>query len=112
MKKTIIALCTAISIFSYNMLIPITVHAQERDCGHHSYTLTYLDPSSVYYISSSHQYLEGNGANGPIYGTCHIKAYHGIRYPQCSICWDVDYSHPQDVYMYAEHENCGLGIQH
>lgn len=51
-----------------------------------------------------------NGLNGPIYGTCHVTECFGYRYPQCAICGDVDFSHPHEVHLYSEHENCGLGI--
>lgn len=110
MKKRLMALCTVFLILSYNMLMTANVCAETRECTKHEYTLTYLDPSSVTCTYSSHPYVIYNGSTGPIYGTCHMHVYNGVQYPQCHICWSVDYSHPQAVHLYTQHDNCGLGI--
>ena len=111
MKKTIIALCTVMIIFACNLLTSVPVCAEERNCGHNSYVSgAYLDPNSIYYTYSTHPYKIGDGITGPIYGTCHISTCHGVKYPQCSICGDVDYNHPQECWLYVQHENCGMGI--
>ena len=110
MKKVITAVCTATAILACSMLIPMNASAGNRNCGHNSYIVdAYLDPN-VSYAHSSHQYKKGDGHNGPIYGTCYVTDCYGDKYPQCSVCGDVDYSHPHHVHLYTEHENCGLGI--
>ena len=111
MKRFVIIMSSMLTIFAIIVNSSIYVDAVIRGCGHDSYTVgAYLDPSSVSHTYSAHPYNMGNGTNGPIYGTCHVRVYQGIRYPQCRICGDVDYSRPQTVHLYTEHENCGLGI--
>lgn len=110
MKKAFVALCSASMLFVCSMLMPVTVLAGNRDCGHNSYIVdAYLDPNT-WTATNSHQYKKGNGVNGPIYGTCYVTACYGNRYPQCAVCGDVDYSHPHQVVLYNDHANCGLGI--
>ena len=110
MKRMIIALGTAMVIMFCSILTPVTIHAVNRDCGHNSYIANaYVDPNnrhSTYY----HQYQSGNGTNGPIYNTCTVHYYYTYRYPQCSICANIDYGKPSEYPLYTEHENCGVGI--
>ena len=110
MKKVIIALCSASVIIACNILTPMTVCAGNRNCGHTSYVVgAYLDPTKQC-NTYLHQYLHGHGDHGPIYETCTAHYYYSYRYPQCSICGDVDFSSPQYTPLYTEHENCGAGI--
>ncbi len=113
MKKIMMCFCSVTVIMASVLLVSASVRAAITGCGHNSYVAgAYLNPNSVYCTTYSHQYKRGDGVNGPIYGTCYIRHYRGIKYPQCAVCGDVDYSSPADTFLYNEHENCGLGITH
>lgn len=93
MKKTLIALCTAVVIFACNVLTPATVCAAENGgCTSHTYGTATTGVKHVFL--SSHQYLIENGPDGPIYGTCYVYHVYYGAYPQCTTCGALDYDHP------------------
>lgn len=80
MKKVIVALCSGMVVFACNMLLPMSVLAEERACNHE------------YSIEVPGTY------------TC------DCIYLECHLCGHVDYSHPLNCHNYRNYvhsANCG-----
>ncbi|MBR3509000.1 MAG: hypothetical protein IKO03_09595 [Lachnospiraceae bacterium] len=107
MKKAILAICTAAVIFTCNMLIPMSVSAEERGCNcNHSMT-TLID--STWEEDYSHQYWIKDGHYGPIYGSCYVHNEGTCQYVKCLICGYVDYNHKYNVQVTSStHSSCPL----
>lgn len=88
MKKTMVALCSALVICMCNMLMPATVYAEESSCTRHMLNLVYERTYTT--TMSSHPLLLYNGPDGPVYDTCHIQNHYKDTYPKCSVCGYVD----------------------
>ena len=105
MKKTMMALCSAIIILASSLLTPASVCAVERSCAH-EYNSTV---SGFCYTHSSHPYVVNNGVNGPEYGTCHITVFNSCEYFKCWKCDYVNYSNPINLHYVSEsHDSCPL----
>ncbi|MCR4599741.1 MAG: hypothetical protein K5678_12005 [Acetatifactor sp.] len=109
MKKGVLAVCTLATVLACGLLTPVTARAEERGCNcNHSMT-TLIDGTWV--TNYSHQYLIENGANGPVYGSCHVHNVNSCQYVQCLICGYVDYNHRYNVQLISStHDSCPLSV--
>ena len=89
MKKTIIAICSAIIILACNMLTPMTALAEARACKYHKYHDSHKSNYLVY-LSSHPVYIYD--PYGPVYENCTPYENHEVEYPKCSVCGHIDYS--------------------
>ncbi len=105
MKKVVVALCSVIVIFASNMLMPMSVLAEEHACNH-EYS---IEIQGTYNGSYTHPYLIENGSQGPVYGTCYVTYTCDCIYLECHLCGHVDYGHPLNCHNYRNyvHSNCG-----
>lgn len=106
MRKILLALCSAMMIFTFSMLTPSTVSAAENGCNPHVYNATYEGYFSAHY---THQYLLYNGPDGPVYGICNVTHLYYGNYPRCTQCGYIDYYHPNwQNDLGITHDSCGL----
>lgn len=90
MKKVLVVLCSLALVITCSLLVPATAHAGDRDCQH-VYNAT-VETQEFDYLYESHQYLDYNGQNGPVYGTCVITVKRVILHPRCTLCGYIDTS--------------------
>ncbi len=106
MKKTMMALCSAIIILASSLLTPASVCAAERSCPPHEFNS--IVSNQFCYVYSSHPYVISNEPSGPQYGTCYITTYGSCEYLKCGKCDYVNTSNPINFQpISVTHSACG-----
>jgi len=102
MKKIIVALCSAMVIFACNMLMPVSVCAEERSCSHQMYG---SHTTNYDILLSTHPVYTGDGPTGPLYETCQIRKMIYTVHPKCQLCGYIDYGYVLETWDEIFHVN-------
>ena len=104
MKKIIMVLCVAASIFLCNAFLAETVYAEDRLCTTHTLN---AEVPGTYQGSYNHPYVI-NTSSGPNYETCHVTYTCDCIYLRCTVCGYID-DHPYNCHNYRNyvHSACG-----